>query len=84
MAVGIAQIERLADKVVGEPDQRHTIADGVVKPPGEVKAFGKQQRDVVEAGVAGARARARLFDEDKEFTSGNTQRHLAVIPLDSP
>ena len=34
--IGVAEVERLADEVVGEPDERHPIARGVCQPACEI------------------------------------------------
>ena len=59
MPVGVAEVERLADEVVGEPGERHAVARRVREPAREVGALGQQQGEVVEAGVAVARAARR-------------------------
>ncbi len=61
--VGVAQIERLADEVVGQPDERHAVADRMREPAREVDPPRDEEREVVEPGRAGNRSRARLLDE---------------------
>ena len=47
--VRIAEVDRLADEVVGEPDERDAVARGVRQPAREIDAFGQEQREVIEA-----------------------------------
>ena len=61
--VRVAEVDRLADEVVREADQRHAVAAGVGEPAREVDALGQQQGEVVEAGVAVRRPGAGLFHE---------------------
>jgi hypothetical protein len=52
VAVGIGEVDRLADVMVGEPLELDAVACGVREPAGEVDAFGHEQREMVEARVA--------------------------------
>ena len=67
MAVGIGEVQRLAHEVIREPDEPNPIASSVCEPAREVDAFRKEQREVVEAGVAGSWASVALFDENEEL-----------------
>jgi hypothetical protein len=52
--------------VVGEPGQRHSVANGVREPARERRPVGLEEREVVQARVAVGRLRGRLLDEAKE------------------
>ena len=80
--VGIAQVERLADEVVGEPDERHAVARRVREPAREVGALGHEQREVVEAGVADRRPRTGLLDEHQQLAPARAERRAAVSLLE--
>ena len=67
VVVGVAQIERLADEVVGRAGQLNAVGDGVLHPPGEVATLGHEQGEVEEAGVAVGRTGAGLLDEVEEL-----------------
>ena len=56
VAVGVAEVDRLADEVVGEPLERDAVARGMREPAREVAALRHEEREVVEPGVARARA----------------------------
>src|SRR5207245_4712366 len=60
MSVRVAQVERLADEVIGQADQRHPVARGVREPAGEVGALGHGQGDVVAGGGSDGPPSARL------------------------
>ena len=72
--VGVPEVERLADEVVGHAGQRNPITGGMGEPAGEVGALRQQQGDVVEAGVSGARPRARLFDGNDQLPIADPDR----------
>ncbi len=76
--VGIAQIDRLADVVIGEALDPRLVARRVREPAREARPVGHEQRDVVEAGVTVGRLRARLFDEADELGVG-AERRAAVL-----
>ena len=81
VVVGVAQVERLADEVVGSARQLDAIADRVLHPAGQVRALGHQQREVEEAGVPVGGPRARLFDQTQELVAAGAQ---ARLPLAEP
>jgi hypothetical protein len=56
--------------VVGEAGQRHLVTGGVQQPASQVGALRQQQREVVEAGVAGRGAGARQLDELQQTLPG--------------
>ena len=58
VAVGIGQVDRLADEVIREARQRHPLARGVSEPACKVGALRDEQREVVEPGVSAGRRRA--------------------------
>ena len=62
VVVGVAQVERLADEVVGEAVELHAVSRGVREPAREVGALGHEQREVEETGVAVGGSRAGLLD----------------------
>ena len=79
--VRVAEVDRLADVVVGESDQGHAVARGVRQPAREVRALGHAQGEMEEAGEAVGRPRARLLDETEELGAVHTERcpaHAAV------
>ena len=57
MAVGVVEVQRLADEVIGEAGERDAVARGVRQPAREVGALLEQQREVVEPRVAEGRPR---------------------------
>ena len=77
--VGVAEVDRLADEVVGQAGQRHAVATGVRQPAREVGALGQQQREVVEAGVAVRGPGARLLDEHEQLPAARAERGPAVV-----
>src|SRR5206468_5591445 len=76
--VGSAEMDRLADEVVGEADERNPLAGRVREPAGEVGALGDAQREVVEAGVPGRRPRTGLLDENEQLSVA-AERRMAVL-----
>ena len=80
--VGIGEIERLADEVVREPDQRHAVARGVRKPAGEIRALRHEKREMVEAGVSHTRACSDLLDENEQHAPIATERNAAITVID--
>src|SRR4051794_34381423 len=54
VAVGVAQVERLADEVVGRARELHPAACRVLEPAGEPGAVRQQQREVEETGARAA------------------------------
>ena len=52
VTIGIGEVDRLADVVVGQPDERHAVARGAGEPGGELRPLGDEEREVVEARVA--------------------------------
>ena len=79
MAVRVAEVDRLADEVVRQAGQRHAVAGGVREPAREVGALRQEQREVVEAGVAARRPRARLLDEDEQLAAAGAERGASVL-----
>jgi len=64
MAIGIAEVDRLADIVVGEPGERDPVARRVGKPAREIGTVRQEQREVVEAAapsIARSPARSRTL-----------------------
>jgi hypothetical protein len=81
MAVGVTQIQRLADEVVGEAVERHAVADGVGQPRGQLAASRQEQREVVQAGEAARGARTRLHNEHDELTPPGAERRPRAAAL---
>jgi hypothetical protein len=77
--VGIAEVDRLADEVVREPDDRLALARRMGEPAREVGALRHEQREVVEAGVPGRRPRARLLDQDEQLARARPERGAPVV-----
>ena len=67
--VGVAQVDRLADDVVGEAGERDAVLSRVGEPAGEVRARGHEQRVVVEAGVVLHGERAGLLVEHEQVVA---------------
>ena len=65
--VRVAQVERLADEVVGDSGHRHLLADCVGEPGGEVAPFRDEEREVEETRVARRRLGARNLVEDEQL-----------------
>jgi hypothetical protein len=81
VVVGIAEIDRLADEVVGETCQRDSVAGGVGEPAREARTVGGQEREVEEPGVAVPRPGSRLLDENEQLGAAHAERQpLAVLP----
>jgi hypothetical protein len=72
----------LAHEMVGEAADRNAIARRVREPPGEVRALGQQEREVVEARVAARRTGALLLDDDEQRLSTGAERDAAVVALE--
>ena len=79
MGVRVAQVERLADVVVGQADQRHTVARSVCQPRRQVGARRHQQGEVVEAGAAVGRYRPRLLDQVQQLCAAGAERGLGAV-----
>ena len=79
VVVGVAQIERLTDEVIGRAGQLNAVGDGVLHPPREVAALGHEQGEVKEAGVAVGRTGPGLLDEVEELHAvGRAKAGLAA------
>jgi len=73
VAVGVGQVDGLADEVVRRTDERQLLLGGVREPPREVDALGDAQGEVVQAGVAATEGlNARPLDQlqDDAATDG--------------
>ena len=75
--VGVVEVQRLADEVIGEAGERNAVARGVRQPAREVGALLDEQREVVEPRVAGGRPGARLLDEHEQLARADAQRRPA-------
>ena len=69
VAVGVGQVDRLGDAVVGRADDRRARLGEPGGGAGQLQPRRVQQRDVVEAGVAARRARRRLADEHEQVVA---------------
>ena len=67
--------------MIREPDQGHSVAGGVGQPAREVDAFGQQQGEVVEPGVAVCRLRSGLLDQAQQLTPTGPERHPAAVAI---
>ena len=61
--VGVAEVDRLADEVVGRARQAHALAHRVGDPEREAAPVRQQQREVEQPGAPGRRLRARHLDQ---------------------
>jgi hypothetical protein len=68
--------------VVGEAGERHLRARGVRQPAREVLALGEQDREVVQAGLARRRPRARQLAQAQELGPGGAEPRLAAALLE--
>ena len=74
VAVRVGEVDRLADRVVGEAVEAHVVAGGVGEPAREVGPGRHEQGEVEEAGVAVGRPRAGLLDEPQELAPTGPER----------
>ena len=81
MVVGVAEVERLAHEVVGQPDELHAVSRGVREPAREVCALGHEQREVVETGEAVGGFRSRLLDEHEQVLPARAERRASRLAL---
>ena len=65
--VRVAQIQGLADEVVGDTGHRHLLTNRVREPGGEIPTFRDEQCEVEETRVARRRLRARNLVEDEQL-----------------
>ena len=79
--VRIGQVERLADEMIREPDEGDSVADGVRQPAREVDAFGHEQGEVVEPGMAACRLRSGLLDQAQQLTPTGPERRRAAVAI---
>ena len=73
MPVRVAEIQRLADEVIGQAGHRHAVAGGMRQPAGEVGPLGHQQREVIEAGGTRHGPCARLLDQHQQLVAAGAQ-----------
>ena len=76
--VGVAEVDRLADEVVGDADDRHLLAGGVREPAGEVGPLRHEQGEVVQARIAARGPRAGLLAEHEQVLAAGPERRPAV------
>ena len=57
IVVGVAEVDRFADAVVGSAFQFHTGSQNAADGLGELRAFVKEDSEVIQAGGAGRRRR---------------------------
>ena len=74
VAVGVGQVDRLGDAVVGGAGDRGAGDGEPLHGARELRARGIQQRVVVEAGVAAGAARARLLVQHDEIALAGAER----------
>ena len=82
MAVGVVEVQRLADEVIGEAGERDPVARGVRQPAREVGPLLEQQREVIEARVAEGRRGVRLLDEHEQLALAGAERGPAGTGLE--
>ena len=80
--VGVAQVEGLADEVVGRPRQGHALASGVRQPAREIDPLRNEQREVEEARVAVSGPRSRQLGQVQQRLAAGAERGLAVGVLE--
>ena len=78
--VGIAQVKRLADEVVGGAGERNPRLRRVGEPAREVGPLGQKQREVEEPAVVVGRPRAGRLDQAQELDAARTEARLARLP----
>ena len=80
VAVGVAEIERLAHGVVAGAPQRRAGVDEMAQRARQLLARGDEQRKVIEAGAATLYGScAGLFMQDQQVAATRAERGLAVI-----
>ena len=77
VAVGVGQVDRLADEVVAEADELDPLASRVGEPAREVDSLGNEQREVIEAGREGRRPPAGDLGEDHELLASRPEAGAA-------
>ena len=82
VVVGVAQVEGLADEVVGRPRQGHALPCGVRQPAREVDPLRNEQREVEEARVAVSGPRSRQLGQVQQRLAAGAERGLAVGVLE--
>ena len=76
--VGIAEVDGLADEVVGGAREPHALAYGVREPARQAGPVGQQQGEVEEPRAPRRRLRARLLDELEQARPTSAERCAAV------
>ena len=81
--IGVAQVDRLAHEVIGEPDQRHAVASA------RAPASGRARRARAPAGRSGrgrcgrrAGRAPRFLDQHEQLTTARAERRAAGVPLE--
>src|SRR5271165_1006043 len=82
VAVGIAEIDGLADEMVGEPDEGDAVARGVRQPCRKLLALGQQQREVIQAAVSGGPPGVTLLHEDQQLATIDAKRRLDGVLIE--
>ena len=76
--VRVAEVERLADEVIGQPDERDAVARGMREPASEVDALGHEQGEVVEARISERRSRIPLLGEHEQLVVAGAEPRVPV------
>src|SRR6185312_13004056 len=84
VAVGIRQVDRLGDAVVGRALDRRASGGQPHGRAGELEARGVEEGEVVEPGVAAGGQCARLLDEDEHVLAARAHRGGAVLAAVQP
>ena len=82
VSVRIGEVDRLADEVVGHPEQWHPVLGGVGEPAREISPLRHAQGEVVEPRVPPRPPRARLLDEAEQLDPVGTERGSAALSPD--
>src|SRR4051795_11967352 len=84
VAVRVGQVDRLGDPVVGGAFDRRARDGQALEGAGQRLAAPRQQRHVVEPGVAAGAARGLLLDEHDEVLAAGAHRGDRVLAAVQP
>jgi hypothetical protein len=82
--VGIAQVEGLADRMVGGAGERQLLAQRVRQPAGQRGARRDEQREVEQPGRPRRGAGARDLVEDQQLAAARPQPRGRAGALEDP
>ena len=76
--VGVAEVDGLADEVVGGTREPHALTHGMREPARQAGPIGQQQREVEQARAPGRRLCAGLLDELQQTRLAGAERGATV------